>query len=192
MFTLYDASHILLWGVILWYNEITLGVLISRCTMDPTHSFGEFLFYDVKYPVIAYLTLQNDSNTACNTVSLILNASILQHEIITPGVISWYHKIASLSQLKKSNYLIKGLPTIYFIILTVLTDDCPDNGIANTYVYYQWDRIAWCISVIFQREVSTPRVISLHHGITPHAYECMGVILQHRIRTPGIFHHIMI
>ena len=100
-FTLYDASHTLVWGVILRYNEITLGVLISRCTMDPTHSYGELLFYDIKYSAIAYLTLQIDSHKACNTVSLILNASIIQHEIITPGVISWYHQMAPLSQLEE-------------------------------------------------------------------------------------------
>ena len=111
-FTLYDASHTLLWGVILWYKEIILGVLISCCTMDPTHSYGELLFYDIKYSAIAYLTLQNDSHKGCNTVSLILNASIIQHEIITPGVISWYYQKLPFLNLKKSNYPIKGLPAI--------------------------------------------------------------------------------
>ena len=135
--------------------------------MDPTHSFGELLFYDIKYSAIAYLTLQNDSNTACNIVSLILNASILQHEI-HPGsyfMVSW----DSFPFSTWRNLITEGLPNVYFIILTVLTEACPDNGIANTYVYYRWDRIAWCIRVIFQREVSTPTVI-----------------LQHGIRTPGV------
>ena len=67
---LYGASHILLWGVIIWYNEITVGLLISCCALDPTHSYGK-LFYDItKYSTVAYLTLQNDSHTSCDTVSL--------------------------------------------------------------------------------------------------------------------------
>ena len=84
-FTLYVAFHILWWGVILWYNERTLGVLISRCTMYPTHSYAE-LFYDItKYSVIAYLILQIDSHTACNTVSLILNARIREAIVLAKG-----------------------------------------------------------------------------------------------------------
>ena len=33
---------------------------------------------------------------------------------------------------------------------------------------HRWDRIAWCVGVIFQHERSTPRVISLYHIHTPH------------------------
>ena len=62
--------------------------------------------------------------------------------------------------MKKSNYIIKGRPTIYFIILTVLTEDClfgPDNGITNAYIYYWWDYIAWCVGVIFLTWDKHPR-----------------------------------
>ena len=109
-----------------------------------------------------------------------MNASILQHEIITPGVISWYNDIFPFSQLEEIQ--LPNQRTTYFKLHHINGINgrlafCPDNGIANTYVYYRWDRIAWSIGVISQREISNPSVISLYHGITPHTYECNGVIL---------------
>ena len=44
----------------------------------------------------------------------------------------------------------------------------PHNGIANKVIQYRWDRTAWCVGVILQRELRTPGVISLCHKMTRH------------------------
>ena len=75
-------------------------MLISRCTIYPTHSYGE-LFYDItKYSATDYLTLQNDSYTACNTIALILNARIPDAIVLAKrGNLPWYNKFFLLIHL---------------------------------------------------------------------------------------------
>ena len=43
---------------------------------------------------------------------------------------------------------------------------CPENDIAIAYIHHQWDHIAWCAGVIFQRELSTLGVISSYYDKT--------------------------
>ena len=45
-----------------------------------------------------------------------------------------------------------------------------DNGIANAYIHYRWDRIAWCVGVVFQREITLlpDGVIWFYNRITLH------------------------
>ena len=64
-----------------------------------------------------------------------------------------------------SCYTIIILPTVYFIILTVLMKVYilgSDNGRANAYIYYRRDCIAWCVGGIFQREINIPVVCGSH------------------------------
>ena len=63
--------------------------------------------------------------------------------------------------------MINPSGNIYYITICFLML-CPHNGIANKVIQYRWDRIAWCVGVILQRELRTPGVISLCHKMTRH------------------------
>ena len=42
---------------------------------------------------------------------------------------------------------------------------CPENSIANAQIRNRRDRIAWCIGVICQREISIPGCICFHRTL---------------------------
>ena len=80
--------------------------------------------------------------------------------------------------------MIIGLPTIYFIISTELTEGLffdLDNGIANVNAYYQRDRFTWCV-VIFLTWDKHPQSYFIIPQNNP-LYESVGVIFQHKIGT---------
>ena len=52
---------------------------------------------------------------------------------------------------------------IYYITVCFLLL-CPHNGIANKVIQYRWDRTAWCVGVILQRE----QLQELFHKMTLH------------------------
>ena len=119
---------------------------------------------------------------------------ILQRELITPGVISLCHKMTLHMSVRESLYGVNKTPTEagYYIMIQLSLNKpnkdivlqwtqpeiCvtswefpliqPRKSLANACIQYRWDRIARCVAVILQQGVSTRRVISLYHRLTPH------------------------
>ena len=101
---------------------------------------------------------------------------IFQHEGSTPRVISLYHIMTPHKSVwgggGGASYNVKWalLGLFYCNVLHIgrFPLHQPRKGLTNTCILYRWDRIAWCVGVIFQHEGSTPRVISLYHITTPH------------------------
>ena len=94
--------------------------------------------------------------------------AIVQHEIRTPGVnLSYNDSPPPLFVISREIlhymwwtqleifHIVKGFPF------------CSENYTANAYIYHRWDRIAWCVGVNFQREISTPGVLQSYSVITP-------------------------
>ena len=79
------------------------------------------------------------------------------------------------TQLEKF-YIVKGFPF------------CPENDIANAYIHHWWDRIAWCVEAIFQREISTPGVFPSYLVITPFFCNQKTDIVLHVMNHLNIFH----
>ena len=119
---------------------------------------------------------------------------ILQRERKTPGVISLCHKMTLHMSVREPLYDVnKTLTEAFHDMILQLSfhnpntdivlhwtepEICvtswevsllhPSKGLTNTCIQYRWDRIAWCVGVIFQHEGRTPRVIILYHLMTPH------------------------
>ena len=103
-------AHITYWlfsiwerGVILSYQEITPRVLIARCKMNPTHSWGVILW-----------CIKIDSYTKYNTISSILYVQI-RYTII------WAPKQLSLNAINMMQYIVDSPLNLqldnYYLIL---------------------------------------------------------------------------
>ena len=121
---------------------------------------------------------------------------ILQRELRTPGVISSCHEMTlhmnvryplydlNKTQTEAFHYIIIQLsvhnPNTDIVLQWTQLEICvtswevspfqPRKGLANACIQYRWDRIARCVGIILRHEVSTPRVISLYHILTPNIH----------------------
>ena len=187
-FTLCDASHILLWRVILWYKEITLVVLISHCTIYPTHSYTES-FHDItKYSAIAYLTLHNDSHTTCNTVSLIWNVCIREAIVLAKKRnLPWYNKILLLS----SSYRYRMHVFLsQFWSEKIIQHQCNEVPLFVSFTCHTISRFRLWNEVISLNEITQGVFISRYTIIPPNSYwesfydiskwlwECLSHVVQ--------------
>ena len=76
--SMYNVYHTLIWRAIIWYNEITLKVLISRYKLTPTHEQVE-LFYDQMEPIRKCLS--HMAKCLLHTIQYFLND------------IEWFHSL---------------------------------------------------------------------------------------------------
>ena len=158
--------HTLLWGVIIWYNEITLGVLISRCSMSHTHIWGVSIWYkEITLGVLPSCWKMTPTHHAIRSHRYLMHAFAKPLRGWKRGNLPWCNTYKSpfvtrreiffhmwLTELEILHFIIKGFPVF---VRKMAWDICLHSLSMRPY------------SLFCRSQINTPEIISKYQRITP-------------------------